>query len=310
MSWRSVVVPLVVVASLVLLPVGVVFAQPQPPGPIPVLEKRFPVTPPSGPYDEILLVLDMAPGTTFPLHAHGGPVVLTVVEGTLWERSSGRETVLNPGDTLVEETGRQHEAGNRGAGRTRLLITVLLPKGALLSTDMQTHLAQDLPPGATVVGQAMLENPAVAAPLDVVLRVADLPVGGVVPPHTHPGPNLSLAVAGEFTLTMPGMSAQRFRAGEMWVEPATMVHSVTNAGSVPGRLMGSGLVPRGAPVATPVQPQIAAGQPAAAPGPGPSRQMPGRLPRTGDLPVGLAVLGLLGVSALGGGWVSRLRRRR
>src|SRR5438067_5078427 len=39
------------------LPAGAAFAQ-QPPAPVPVLEKRFPATALSGPYDELLLVLD------------------------------------------------------------------------------------------------------------------------------------------------------------------------------------------------------------------------------------------------------------
>ena len=64
---------------------------------------------PPGPYDELLLVVDLAPGTAFPDHAHGGPVFVSVVEGALWERSGGRETTLRAGETLYEETGRVHD---------------------------------------------------------------------------------------------------------------------------------------------------------------------------------------------------------
>src|SRR5262249_59181284 len=105
MKWLGVLASVTVVVSLVM-PVGVAFGQPQPPGPVTVQEKRFPTTAPSGPYDALLLVLDMAPSTTFPAHSHGGPAVLTVMEGTFWERSQGHEMVMNVGDTLIEETGR------------------------------------------------------------------------------------------------------------------------------------------------------------------------------------------------------------
>src|SRR2546423_870316 len=122
MKRLSALVPILAAASLVVS-IGVAYAQ-QPPAPVPVLEKRFQATAPSGPYDELLLVLDLAPGSTFPAHAHGGPVFVSVVDGTLWERSGGKETTFAVGDTFAEETGRVHEAGNNGPGTTRLLITV------------------------------------------------------------------------------------------------------------------------------------------------------------------------------------------
>src|SRR5438105_4843124 len=136
---RQLALVLVLAAASLLVPSSAALAQP---APVTVFEKRFQATPPSGPYDELLLVLDLAPGTTYPAHSHGGPVFITVVEGALWERSGGHESSLNAGDTLMEEVGRVHEAGNNGPGTTRLLITVLLPKGADLTTDVQTGAAQ------------------------------------------------------------------------------------------------------------------------------------------------------------------------
>ena len=261
MKRSTVLVPIVAVASLVL-PVGVAFGQ-QPPAPVTVLEKRFQAAPPSGPYDMVLLVLDLAPGTEFPSHAHGGPVFATVVEGTFWERSGGQEMVLHVGDTLAEETGRVHEAGNDGPGMTRLVITVLLPRGAELTTDTQTGAAQQLPPGATVAAQAILPGPQAPEPLDVVQRVTDLPAGGVVPLHTHPGPNFNILLEGQIVLDMEGM-AHSFAASDSWVEPANLVHGGRNTGSTTARLVGSALVPRGAPVATPAQQPAAPAQPAPA----------------------------------------------
>ena len=182
-------------------------------------------------------MVDLAPGTAFPDHAHGGPVFVSVVEGTLWERSGGRETTLRAGETLYEETGRVHEAVNPGPGPTRLLLTVLLPKGAGLTTDVRTGAPQDLPAGATVAAQAVLENLQPGAPLDVVQRVTDLPVGGAIAPHTHPGPNLNVLLQGQVVLNMQG-TAQDYRAGDGWVEPAGVVHGGANTGPTTVRLGG------------------------------------------------------------------------
>jgi quercetin dioxygenase-like cupin family protein len=250
MKRLSILAPILALATLVL-PAAVAFSQ-QSPAPVTVLEKRFPATAPPGPYDMVLLVLDLAPGTEFPIHTHGGPVFATVVEGTFWERSGGQRTVLQTGDTLAEETGRMHEAGNDGPGTTRLLITVLLPKGAALTTDTQTGANQDLPAGATVTALATLPAPQAPEPLDVVQRLTDLPVGGVVPYHTHPGPNFNILLQGRIVLDMEGM-AHTYTADDNWVEPANLVHGGSNTGSTTARIVGSALVPRGAPVAIPAQ---------------------------------------------------------
>jgi quercetin dioxygenase-like cupin family protein len=278
----------VLVAAGLALPGGVALGQ-QPPAAVPVLETRSPVTAPPGPYDELLLVVDLAPGTAFPDHAHGGPVFVSVVEGTLWERSGGRETTLRAGETLYEETGRVHEAVNPGPGPTRLLLTVLLPKGAVLTTDVRTGGPQDLPAGATVAAQAVLEDLQPGAPLDVVQQVTDLPAAGAIAPHTHPGPNLSVLLQGQVVLDMQG-TARAYRAGDDWVEPAGVVHGGANTGPTTARLLGSALVPRGAPVATP-----APGRP--------------QLPRTGHPPAAAAPAALIGIGLVLGGFVHRLRRR-
>jgi quercetin dioxygenase-like cupin family protein len=266
MKRLPVLVPILVAVGLAL-PVGVVIGQ-QPPAPVPVLEKRFEGTPPPGPYDMNLLILDFAPGAATPTHSHGGPVFLTVVDGTLWERSGGQETVLNAGDTLMEEPGRVHAAGNEGPGTARLLVTVLLPKGAAFTTIQETGAPAALPPGPTVVAQATLESPQAPGPLDVVQRVTDLPAGGVVAQHTHPGPNFNILLQGQLALDMQGTTTT-FKAGDSWVEPANVVHGASNTGATTARIMGAALVPRGAPVAAPAQqPAGPAAQPAA-PAPAP-----------------------------------------
>lgn len=320
---RVSVLALLLAAVSMVLPVGVAFAQ-QPPVPVPVLEKRFQATAPSVPYDEVLLVLDIAPGAETPTHSHGGSVFLSVLEGTLWERSGGHETILNAGDTLMEEPGRVHAAGNSGSVNTRLLVTVLLPKGAALTTVQGTGEATNLPPGPTVVAQAILETPQAPATLDVVQRVTDLPAGAIVAQHTHPGPNFNILLQGQIVFNMQGAD-HSFKAGDSWEEPPNVVHGASNTGSMTARAVGAALVPRGGPVATPAQ-QPGATPPATVPGPvagqtapaaptrpaaGQPAQVPAQLPRTGELPAPAIPVLLLGIGfLLGGDLMRRCRRHR
>jgi quercetin dioxygenase-like cupin family protein len=270
---RLSILALVLVAASVVLPVTAVFGQ-QAPAPITILEKRFLTAAPSGPYDMVLLVLDLAPGAMFPSHMHGGPVFVTVAEGAMRERSGGQETVLRTGDTLAEATGRVHEAGNDGPGMTRLIVTVLLPTGATLTTDTQTGASQELPPGASVAAQATLPAPQVSEPLEVIQRLVELPAGGVGPPHTHPGPNLNIVLQGQFALNMGG-TTQTFTANDSWVEPANLVHGGSNAGSTTTRIVANALVPLGAAFATPAQQTTAQPSPSAKPAAAPA-QVPAR----------------------------------
>jgi LPXTG-motif cell wall-anchored protein len=172
----------------------------------------------------------------------------------------------------------------------------------------------------------VLENPQAPAPMDVVQRVTDLPAGALVAPHTHPGPNFNLLLQGQLVLDMHGM-AHTYQAGDNWVEPADVVHDGRNTGATTARIMGSALVPRGAPVVIPAQqPAVPAAQPKpGAPKPGPPAapaqapkpvaspaaapaQAPRALPRTGDAENwaigGLAVAGLV---LLGAGMAARRR---
>jgi quercetin dioxygenase-like cupin family protein len=261
------------VAASVALPVATAFGQ-QAPAPVTILEKRFLAAPPSGPYDMVLLVLDLEPGTQFPSHAHGGPVFVTVAEGAMRDRSGGQETVLRTGDTLAEATGRVHEAGNDGPGMARLIVTVLLPTGATLTTDTQTGVSQELPPGATVVAQATLPTPRESGPLEVIQRLVELPPGAVGLPHTHPGPNLNVVLQGQFALNMEGRT-QAFTSNDSWVEPANVVHGGSNTGSTTTRIVANALVPLGAAFATPAQQTGAQPPPSAKPAIAPA-QVPAR----------------------------------
>jgi quercetin dioxygenase-like cupin family protein len=221
--------------------------------------------------------------------------------------------LLNVGDTLMEDPGRVHAAGNSGSTNTRLLVTVLLPKGVAFSTIQGSGETTNLPPGPTMVAQATFETPQTTATFDVVQRGIDLPAGASIAPHSHPGPNFTMLVQGQATLSIQGTTTN-FKAGESWAEPPNVVHSGSNAGATTTRAVSVALVPRGAPATTPAQ-EPGPTQPTSTPTPAPVRatappaQLPAQLPRTGDLPIPGNSVALIGIGLLLGGVMARGLRR-
>ncbi len=98
----------------------------------------------------INLVLDFAPGAWTPVHTHGGQGIVTVLEGELTHRpQGGAEQRLVPGESFIETPGHAHAAGNDTDANTRVLFTILLPKGAELTTVVQDTPTAPLPQAGT-----------------------------------------------------------------------------------------------------------------------------------------------------------------
>lgn len=147
-------------AALVLLPKGAQLTttdsgattQNAPPGPTTVYRNQTSVDNLDGDYDLVQLIVDFAPGAWTPSHTHGGPVLVTVLEGETTTRDSqGVENKIQPGQTFVETPGTYLEVGNTGSGNTRNAAGVLLPKGAQVTTTQAGVSTQNAPPGPTTV---------------------------------------------------------------------------------------------------------------------------------------------------------------
>ena len=83
-------------------------------------------------------IVELAPGTTAPRHAHPGEEIIYVLEGT-WEYTvDGKPPViLKAGDVLFIPAGAIHSARNLGPGRALELATYLVEKGKPLITVME-----------------------------------------------------------------------------------------------------------------------------------------------------------------------------
>lgn len=114
----------------------------------------------AGEYDLVNLVLDFAPGAQIPLHYHGGPALVVGKNGVLTLRpEGGMEHTVTPGMVANEKAGAKHVMINTGSVDAGIFAGVLLPKGAELTTLVNTGAAGD-PSSAPPAGMPRTGNSA------------------------------------------------------------------------------------------------------------------------------------------------------
>lgn len=144
--------------------VGVAEGTDLPPGPKTVYRNSLPGLTMQGEFEMINLILDFAPGSATPLHSHGGPGIVTVIEGELVFAPEGQaEIVGKPGDVYLDLPGTHHTAVNKSGAPARVSYAVLLPTGATLTTVA----AASAPAQAPAPAPAPVEQPA-SAPTEFV----------------------------------------------------------------------------------------------------------------------------------------------
>ena len=85
----------------------------------------------SVPGREVIQVLvEFAPGVSFPKHSHPGEEIVYVVEGSLEYQLDGKPPVtLKAGEVLFIPDGRVHSVRNVGSGSAAELATYIVEKG-------------------------------------------------------------------------------------------------------------------------------------------------------------------------------------
>jgi quercetin dioxygenase-like cupin family protein len=81
-------------------------------------------------FKAMMVVVDFPPGSVFPLHSHGGPVVAMVIEGEITLTQNGVSKVYKAGQSWTEAPGLIHQASNKGSLKAAVAVTYLLSKGA------------------------------------------------------------------------------------------------------------------------------------------------------------------------------------
>ena len=107
-----------------------------PPGPKTVHRSSLPGLTIEGEFELINLILEFAPGAATPLHTHGGPGIVTVIEGEIVFGVEGRPEIRSPGRRgfYLDLPGTAHTAANKSSAPARVSYAVALPKGAALTT--------------------------------------------------------------------------------------------------------------------------------------------------------------------------------
>lgn len=88
---------------------------------------------------------------------------------------------------------------------------------------------------------------------EVVQAVAEIQPGSESGRHTHPGEEVAYVLEGTITLEIQGKPAVTKKAGEGFVIPPATVHNAKNASGSVAKVLGTYIIDKGKPVATPVQ---------------------------------------------------------
>jgi quercetin dioxygenase-like cupin family protein len=247
----------VLVALFSSLPlVGVASSWAQTPGPTISFQGTFPLTVDAGDYDLTYLVLDFAPGAAIPLHYHGGPALVVGMTGTLTLRpEGGQEHALTPGDVMNEQVGARHVMINTSNANARIMAVVLLPKGAQLTTVVDT--SPNPPPGPTVAFQGDYPIAVAAGDYSLVNLVLDFAPGAAIPLHYHGGPVVVVGMSGMLTLRPEGGQEHMLMPGDVMNEKAGARHVMINTSNANAAILAGVLLPKGAELTTVVaQPPV------------------------------------------------------
>ena len=104
------------------------------PGPTITYQAKFPVTLKAGDYDLQTTIMDFAKEAVVPDHTHGGSVFGVVLNGEMTLKEKGGQRVIRAGESWTEGPGYVHSAVNSGAVPTRIVVSILMPRGAEATT--------------------------------------------------------------------------------------------------------------------------------------------------------------------------------
>ena len=85
-----------------------------------------------------------------------------------------------------------------------------------------------------------------------VQAVAEIQPGAQSGKHTHPGEEIGYVLQGPVVVEIDGMAAKTLKTGEGFIIPAGKVHNARNTGSSVAKVLGTYIIEKGKPLATPV----------------------------------------------------------
>lgn len=196
-----------------------------------------------GTFSEVVRVFDFPAGTGTGLHTHGGPTLLSMMDGgalTLSqndvEKEYGAWTYWNEMPDVV------HEAYNDSDTTARVIASYLVPDGAQPAVPQ----GESDRPAGTKLFEAQFPDITIDGMFTELVRVIDFPPGSGTGLHTHGGNTFILMIDGALTLRQDGTDTV-YETGESWMEVPGIVHEAFNAGDTPARCIAVYLLPMAAP---------------------------------------------------------------
>jgi quercetin dioxygenase-like cupin family protein len=105
-----------------------------PPGPTTVTRSSLRLTEVPSTMNLVQVQLDFDPGAWTPAHWHGGPLLVTVLDGEVSMRQQGTERTFKKGELWIEYPGVVHAAGNKTSDTATVVVTFLMPRGGRLTS--------------------------------------------------------------------------------------------------------------------------------------------------------------------------------
>jgi len=87
---------------------------------------------------------------------------------------------------------------------------------------------------------------------EVVQAIAEFQPGSESGRHTHPGEEVAYVLEGTVMLEVQGKPAVEKKAGDAFIIPPNTVHNAKNTGKAAAKVLGTYIIEKGKPVATPV----------------------------------------------------------
>ena len=114
---------------------------PPAPGPAIPCQATYPVSVESGEYELKTIIMDFVPGAVVPDHTHGGSVFGMVLSGEITLKDRGTARIVKTGESWAENSSSVHSAVNAGPAPARIVVNILLPKGAEATIFAKPHQA-------------------------------------------------------------------------------------------------------------------------------------------------------------------------
>lgn len=117
----------------------------------------------------------------------------------------------------------------------------------LLACSAAAAIAQSSP-----VRREVLQKVDISAPgREAIVARVEVDAGGHVGRHTHAGEEIGYITEGETEMLIDGEAPRKLKAGDTFIIPAGKIHSAKNTGSGPLKLIGTYIVEKNQPLATP-----------------------------------------------------------